>query len=131
MVKINLILLAAVLMFAALSGCNNNGSVTGPNHNANVSFSISQEVTQTGSMQFRFKPGSDIKISRLISRYPAEQFTDTLTYGNPNYIYSKDTVYIINNYINVVSGQQWIFDFAGSIPGSNSQYNVSANYTVQ
>lgn len=131
MSKILILIMFTVMMLVAASGCNNNGSVLGPNQNSNVSFSISQQVTQTGSMQFMFKPGENIKISRLISKFPAEQFADTLTYGNPNYVYSKDTTYIINRYVNVYSGQQWIFDFTGTIPGSNSQYNVAINYTVQ
>lgn len=123
------LLIFAILIAAA--GCNNNGSVMGPEQNSNVSFAISQQVTPTGSMQFMFKPAADIKVSRLISKFPAEQFADTLTYGNPNYVYSKDTTYIINRYVNVYSGQQWIFDFTGTIPGSNSQYSKAVNYTVQ
>jgi hypothetical protein len=127
---LKLSLLFIVILFAA-SGCNNNGSISGPDQNSNVSFAITQQVTQTGSMQFMFKPVTDIKISTLISKYPAEQFADTLNYGNPNYVYSKDTTYIINRYVNVYSGQQWVFEFKGTDPGSNSQYIKTINYTVQ
>lgn len=127
---LKLSLLFIVILFAA-SGCNNTGSISGPDQNSNVSFTITQQLTQTGSMQFMFKPGIDIKISTLISKYPAEQFADTLSYGNPNYVYSKDTTYIINRYVNVYAGQQWVFEFKGTDPGSNSQYSKTINYTVQ
>jgi len=131
MTKLLLTILFGSLMFAAASGCSNNGNVIGPNENSNVTFNITQEITQTGSMQFMFKPGTDIKISQITSKLPAEQFSDTLTYGNPNYLYSKDTTYIINRYVNVYAGQQWIFEFTGTVPGSNTQYNKAINYTVQ
>jgi hypothetical protein len=119
------------MAYLLITGCGDKSGVIGPNQSQNVSFSITQQVTSTGSMQFMFKPAEDIKISRLISKFTAEQFTDTLTYGNPNYVYSKDTAYIINRYVNVFAGQQWIFDFTGTVPASNSQYNVAINYTVQ
>lgn len=131
MLKMTIFLLLAVLVLAAASGCSHNDSVNGLSGNQNTNFTISQQITQSGSMQFRFTPAEDIKISQLVSRYPAEQFADTLRFGNPEYNYSKDSVYIINNYVNVVSGQKWIFDFTGRTPGSNSQYSVSVNYTVQ
>ncbi|MBZ0201520.1 MAG: hypothetical protein IT281_04395 [Ignavibacteria bacterium] len=131
MARFLITILTGAIMLAAASGCSNNGNVLGPNQNSNVTFSITQEVSQTGSMQFMFKPGTDIKISQLISKFPAEQFADTLIFGNPNYVYSKDTTYIINRYVNVYAGQHWIFDFTGTVPGSNSQYNTSINYTVQ
>lgn len=128
---IKIIIGGLLLTYLLITGCGNNSGVIGPNQNQNVSFSISQQVTQTGSMQFMFKPAENIKVSRLISKFPSEQFADTLTYGNPNYVYSKDTTYVINRYVNVSAGQQWIFDFTGTVPASNSQYNVAINYTVQ
>lgn len=121
-----------MLTYLLVTGCSKNDSVTGPNANSQASFEISQRITQTGSMQFLFKPGVNINISRIVSRYSAEQFADTLNYSNTSYVYSKDSTYIINNYTGVQNGQQWNFDFTGTIPGqNNSNYNVTVNHTVQ
>lgn len=113
-----------------ITGCNKHDSLTGPNQNFKVSFQISQQE-QNGATEFLFKPSADAKISRIVCMYPAQQFTDTLNFTNTNYVYSKDTTYIINEYINVQAGQQWNFDFSGTSNTGNSNYNVTSNYTVQ
>jgi len=121
------------LFFAAafLTGCSKSDNVLGPQNNQ-VSFQISQQAGFYGGTEFLFKPSVNIKISRIVSKYTAQQFADTLNLGNVNYIYSKDTTYIINEYTGVQAGQQWNFDFTGSVPNqNNSNYSVSANYTVQ
>lgn len=121
-----------MLSYLIISGCSKTDSPMGPNANSQASFQISQRTTQTGSIQFLFKPGVNINISRIVSRYTPEQFADTLSYSNASYVYSKDTTYIINNYLGVQNGQQWNFDFSGTIPGqANSNYNVTVNYTAQ
>ncbi len=120
--------LAVLAIFAA--GCSKTGSITGPNGNNNVSFQISQQNGNQGGTQFLFKPQTDVKVSRIVSKLAAQQFTDTISYTNTNYIYSKDTTYVINEYLGVQAGQQWNFNFSG--PGSNNtNYNVSINYTAQ
>jgi hypothetical protein len=128
-------LFLTLLLFTAavISGCGKNGSVVGPNSpNANLTFQISQRAGFNGGTEFLFKPSADVKISRIISIYAPQQFADTISYTNLNYVYSKDTVYIVNEYTGVQNGQQWNFSFTGSVPGqTNSGYNVTANYTVQ
>jgi hypothetical protein len=116
----------------ALTGCSKNDSVIGPNGSSQVSFQISQQSGQFGGVQFLFKPSVDTKISRIISKFSAQQFADTISFGNQNYVYSKDTVYIVSEYTGIQNGQQWNFDFTGSIPNqNNSNYTVTANYTAQ
>jgi hypothetical protein len=78
-----------------------------------------------------FKPSVDVNISRIVSIYQPENYTDTLT-SNPTTVYSKDQTYIIQEYTGVAQGQQWNFNFTGQIPGqNNANYNVTTNYTVQ
>jgi len=124
--------LIAVVFLTALiiGGCRKNDSITGPN--TQVTFPISQRTGQNGGTQFMFKPSANIKISQIVSRYPAQQFADTINFGNINYVYSKDTTYIINEFTNVTAGQQWQFNFSGSgVSNNNSNYNTTSNYTVQ
>ncbi len=123
--------MALILMTAIIvSGCSKSGNVVGPN-NSQVSFQISQQAGQNGGVDFLFKPSADVRISRIVSIYQQQQFTDTISYTNVNYVYSKDTTYIINEYTGVQNGQQWNFNFTGSMPGQqNSNYSVTSNYTV-
>jgi hypothetical protein len=131
--QIKIFLIVAFLVAVTVSGCSKGGNILGPNNTNNqVSFAISQQAGYYGGTQFLFKPSVDVKISRIISNYPAQQFSDTLSYANVNYVYSKDTVYIINEYTGIQNGQQWNFNFSGSVPGQqNPNYNVTINYTAQ
>ncbi len=119
------------MAYLLITGCNKNDSVLGPNMNSQVSFQISQRNGQNNGVEFLFKPSVDSKISRVVCRFPSQQFADTITTNNANYLFSKDTTYIINEYINVTPGQQWMFDFSGTAPSGNTAYNVTSNYTVQ
>lgn len=128
-IKISIAL--ALLTAIVISGCSKSGNVVGPN-SPQVSFQISQQPGQNGGTEFLFTPSVDVKISRIISIYQPQQFADTISYTNVNYVYSKGTTYIINEYTGVQNGQQWNFNFTGSISGQqNSNYNVTANYTAQ
>ncbi|RPI18958.1 MAG: hypothetical protein EHM58_03625 [Ignavibacteriae bacterium] len=125
-------LVVLAILLTSITGCKKNDSLMGPDQNMQVSFQISQQQGINGGVQFLFKPSSDTKISRIVSKFPAEQFADTMSYTNPNYIYSKDTTYIINEYTGVQQEQQWKFDFSGNTQsGTNSGYNVTTDYTVQ
>ncbi|MBV6478242.1 MAG: hypothetical protein HGGPFJEG_00992 [Ignavibacteria bacterium] len=115
---------------AAFTGCKSN-NVTGPNQNQEANFQISQRNGVNNSIEFLFKPSADAKILRVVCRFQEQQFVDTITNNNPNYLFSKDSIYTINEYINVAAGQQWQFDFTGNTPAGNSPYKVTSNYTVQ
>jgi hypothetical protein len=131
--KINSVFLVLVFaVFLAFAGCSKNDGVLGPNFNSQVSISISQQSGPNGGVEFLFKPGRDVNISKIVSRLSSQQFTDTLRFTNTSYVYSKDTTYIISEYSGVENGQKWNFDFTGSVPGQNgSNYNVTSDYTVQ
>ena len=125
------LILPLILLALVISGCSKNSSITGPNgNNGQVNFGISQQTGYYGGTQFLFKPQMDVKISRIVSKLPAQQFADTISFANPNYVYSKDTTYIIREYTGVQNGQQWNFNFTGA-GNNNSNYNVTVNYTAQ
>ena len=127
-------ILLVLLALASFAGCSKNDNITGPNtfgpnQNAGVNFEISQQNGANNGIEFLFTPSSDAKISRVVCRFPAQQFADTIASNDPNLVFSKGTTYIINEYINVTPGQKWQFEFSGN--SGNSQYNVTSNYTVQ
>jgi hypothetical protein len=125
------VFMLALFTAVFITGCSNTGGITNPNQNSQVSFKISQRQGVNNSTEFLFQPTADTKISRIVCRYPAQQFTDSLNFSNTNYNYSKDSVYIISDYINVQQGQQWKFDFSGTVSGMNSNYSSTSDYTVQ
>ncbi len=131
--NLGFIFLIGTFITLIISGCSKNDGIMGPGSmNQQVSIAVSQQNGYYGGTQFLFRPSVDVKINRIISKYNNQQFADTISYGNQNYIYSKDTTYIVNEYSGVQNGQQWIFDFTGSIPGqNNSNFNTTTNYTVQ
>ena len=128
--KVSAVAIFLVAVFVA--GCK-KGNVVGPdNANNQVSFQLSQQNGYTGGVEFLFKSSADVKISQIVSMLPAQQFTDTIRTNDVNYLYSKDTTYIIGEYNGVQNGQQWKFEFTGSVPGqNNSKYQVTSDYTVQ
>ncbi|MCI0450361.1 MAG: hypothetical protein L0Y79_11370 [Chlorobi bacterium] len=129
---IKLFFLFVSITAIAASGCSKTDNVLGPNLGSGVTFQISQQTGLNGGTEFLFKPSANIKVSRIISKLDAQQFADTISYTNTNYVYSRDTTYIINEYTSVQNGQQWKFNFTGSFPGqNNSNYDVTSNYTVQ
>jgi len=122
-----------LIMFAVISaGCSKNDTVLGPNGlNNQVSFSISQQAGNFGGTEFLFKPSQDVKISKIISALNEQNFADTTSFNNTNYVYSKDTTYIVGEYTGVQNGQQWKFTFSGTMGQNNSGYTVTSNYTAQ
>jgi hypothetical protein len=116
------LILAYLLYFTA--GCNN--SVTGPSA-SNVTFSISQQPGTQG-VRFYGKPSVDVKLTKVISN--VNTFFDTVNVANPNYVFSKDTSYFINEYTGVQTGQQWKFNFIGATASGNTAFNVTSSYTV-
>ena len=130
---LNLTSIVIILVAVILTGCSKNSNVIGPNNlNNQPSFQITQQAGLNGGTEFLFKPSFNVMISRIVSKYVAQQFADTINYTNVNYVYSKDTTYVINEYTGVENGQQWVFEFTGSLPGqNNSNYKISTNYRVQ
>ncbi|HEY3250878.1 MAG TPA: hypothetical protein VGK25_07140 [Ignavibacteria bacterium] len=124
-------ILASTLLVALIAGCNKTDSVLGPNGlNNQASFTISQQNGVNGGVDFMFKPSVDTRILLVVSRLPEQQFADTNVNVNTNYVFSKDTSYKINEYIGVANGQQWKFDFTGSLPNQSSNYTITTNYTA-
>ncbi len=127
--------LAVVLFVAAsLYSCGNDSSGSGGlgpggGGSGSISFTISGQG-DPNNYTFAFKPSVDTKLSTVILALPAQQFADTLTNNNPNYVYSKDTTYALTNYQGVQSQQAWTITFTGNISSNNQAYTVATNFTV-
>lgn len=119
------LIISAVLIYSA--GCGNN-SVTNPTA-ANVTFQISQQNGQQG-VQFLGKPSVDVKITRAIISLAAQNYFDTVNNASPNYVFSKDSSYVIGEFTGVLTGQKWAFNITGTTVSGGTAYTAASNYTV-
>ena len=122
-------ILSAVLLYASITymvGCGSN-SVTNP-LGGSVTFTMSQQTGGTG-IQFLAKPSVDARITRVICNLNSAAFSDTIVSNVPNYLYSKDSFYVVGEFNGVLTGQQWSFIFTGT-DAANAAYTSTSNYTI-
>lgn len=131
---IYLILIAFSVVYA--SSCNNDSSSGsggigpgGGGGTGSVTFTMQGQGDPT-SYNFYFKPSVDVKVSKIIAKLAAQNFTDTVVNNAPNYVFSKDSSYTWYNYTGVQTGQAWSFTFTGNINSGGSAYTSSANFNV-
>ncbi len=120
-----ILLFLFVLSAVYAIGCKSD--TTGP-LNSGVTFAMSTAPGTTGTF-FTFKPGVDVKLTRVVVSLPAQPFFDTLTDGG-TYVYSKDTTYNLSEYTGVATGQQWKFYFTGSTTSNSSFADAQADLTI-
>src|SRR5260221_4267552 len=113
-----------IILLIRGAGCSDN-NVIGPVNNS-VSFQMMNQPSTHGGTDFLFKPSADVKINEIVTYL---QNYDTVL-NTSNYSFSKDTFYIIKNYPNVSSGQQWNFQFFGTAIATNAGFVVTTSYTV-
>lgn len=117
------------LLIIYYTGCNNNSVTNSLLGGSSVSFSISQ-ANGTQGVIFYGKANVDVKITKVIVSLATQNFFDTLTPQNPNYVYSKDTSYPISEFTGVQSGQKWNFAFTGATVSAGSAYTSNVSYTI-
>jgi hypothetical protein len=130
----------ALLSITACSNDSGGGTITDPfgggtigtGGNGNVVITISSRQEQDGSTVFSATPSVAVKLSKLTVSVPAEQYTESFqfdgtTVANANV--SEDFLQYPAN-AGVASGQQWTFQFEGTLASNNQTFNVTSNYTI-
>jgi len=124
-------LLSVLLVFYIGCKKDSDNNPAGPPLNpANVAFAITHQQGQTG-MEFYAKPSVNVKITRVIVSFPAQQYSDTMDNPLQTYVFSKDTAYLLGIYTGVQNGQQWTFHFIGTVAVGGTAFDVTVSYTVQ
>ncbi|MCB0730201.1 MAG: hypothetical protein KDC88_04130 [Ignavibacteriae bacterium] len=125
-------------LFIVLIGCSEDsgGTVTDPfgtggtsGGTGNVTFTIGTANGNQGGIIFTATPSVAIKITKVTISLPAQSFNDVLT-GDGTTIYNANEAVGLEEYTGVASGQQWTFQFEGTIASNNQAFNVTTNYTV-
>lgn len=94
----------------------------------NVTFSMSAIQGQQGVI-FIATPSAAVKITKVTVSLPAQQFTDVLTDDGTTVFNANEGVQL-DEYTGVESGQQWTFNFEGSLVNGGQSFNVASNYTI-
>ena len=80
---------------------------------------------------FTAKPSAAATVTQITVSLPAQNFNDVLQ-GDGQTVFQGGTVYDLDEYTGVTSGQQWTFKFEGKLGSAQGQpYDVTSNYTVQ
>lgn len=132
-----LILVFVSLLFIWITGCSDDagGTVTDPfgsggtSGTGNVTFTIASTQGQQGGIIFTATPSVSVKITKVTVSLPAQQFNDVIQ-GDGTTVFNANEAAQIEEYTGVASGQQWKFQFEGTLVSNNQAFNVTSNYTI-
>ncbi len=136
MKKIILTLFAFLLIVTSCHDNSGGGGITNPfgtgpggtTGTGNVTFTISSQKGQQGII-FLATPSVSVKLTKVTVSLPAQNYNDVIQ-GDGTTVYNANQAVPIDEYIGVASGQQWTFQFEGTIANNNQAYNVTSYYTV-
>ena len=133
MKRIIFYLLPIFLLLIASCSDDSTGTVTDPfgvgGGGGSVTFTISTTQDQQGGVTFNATPSVAVKITKVTVALPAQQFTDPLQ-GDGTTVYPASQPVQLEVYTGVASGQQWTFQFEGTLSSNNEAFNVTTNYTI-
>ncbi len=128
--KKTLLLFIPVFILAILfTACSKNDTGTGLLGNTNtVTFTMGTQTGAGGGVQFTWQPSVDVKVTKLI--LSTTGFSDTIT-DNSGSTYTANQPWAYGNeYTGVTSGQQWQFNFTGTLASNNQAFTSTANLTI-
>lgn len=125
--------LLTLFLFALLilpAGCKKDSpNPVSPPPVAEVRFTMHLESGSEG-MVFVARASDDVKLTRVIASYPAEQFVDTIDNPQPDRIFPKNSDIRLNEYTGISTHQQWVIIFHGTIATTGKQFVVTVNWDV-
>ena len=94
-----------------------------------LSLRLSEQESLTGNSEFFFKRAGDDRTWHVINRYSSLPFNDSSFCNNSNYLFTKDSVTMINEYLVVTEDGKLDFNLIGFNPAGNNLNRV-ADYWV-
>jgi hypothetical protein len=125
------LLLVAAVLFSGCSKKDSNPMIpSNPTPTpVNVTFTMHLE-SGTQGMIFVASPNEDVKLTKVVLSFPAQQFVDEVTNPNPNTVFPKDSNIHLSEYTGIEGGQQWEITFTGFLASNNRAFTVKINWTV-
>ncbi|MCB0744558.1 MAG: hypothetical protein KDC52_02130 [Ignavibacteriae bacterium] len=140
MKKIILYTISFALMLIGACSDDASGTITGPGlgggpgtgGGGSLSITISSKQDQQGGYIFSGTPSAAITVSKITVSVPAENYTESLQYDGVTVVNANTTEDFIQYDPNsgVTQGQQWTFQFEGTLAADGKAYNVTSNYTI-
>ncbi|MBX2991748.1 MAG: hypothetical protein KF749_11360 [Bacteroidetes bacterium] len=127
-----LVLFGIALVLAGCSKKNSDNPLsTNPGNEtpANVTFSMGLH-SGTQGMIIVATPSEDVLLAKVDLHFPAQNFTDTVTNGDPTHLFPKGVTFEINEYVGIEGGQQWVIVFHGTLKSNGKPFTVTVNWTV-
>lgn len=130
------------IIFFAITSCDDSAGITNPTGGGiggiggggggtgSVTFTIGTSQGEQGGIYFTAAPSVSVKITKVTVSLPAQQFTDVLQ-GDGVSVYNANEAVLLQEYVGVENGQQWTFQFEGTLAGNNQTFNVTSNFTVR
>ncbi|MFZ1292014.1 MAG: hypothetical protein WAR79_18095 [Melioribacteraceae bacterium] len=136
-----LILYFLPILFLVITSCDDSSGVVNPNGGGiggigggggggSVAFTIGTSQGEQGGIYFTAAPSVSVKITKVTVSLPAQQFTDILQ-GDGVTVFNANEAVLLQEYVGVENGQQWTFQFEGSLASSNQTFSVTSNFTVR
>lgn len=124
----------ALFLLGALftAGCkkdSNNPIVPSVTPSPSVTFTMHME-SGTQGMIFVASPNADVKITKVVISYPAQNFVDTIVNPNPEAVIAKNSNIQLNEYTGINTHQQWVLVFYGSLAATGQPFAVTVNWDV-
>ena len=126
------------ILFMLFTGCSedsNNSNPTGlilgggGTGGGSVTIAISITTGQQGEVTFNATPSVNVKITKVTVSLPAQQLSNEFT-DDGSTVYNANQVVPIDTYTGVATGQEWTFQFEGTLASNNQTFNVTSNYTI-
>ena len=129
----------SIILLLILNGCSDNagtnsstsgfGGLTGGG-TANVTFTIGHTQGNQGGTLFTAKPSANVTVTEFSINLPAQNLSDKYQ-GDGTTVFQGGTVYALEEYNGVATGQKWTFNFKGKLESSTGQdYEVNSDYTI-
>lgn len=132
------------LALMLINACSDNasGTITGPGGiggpggggtgGGGLNITISSQKDQQGGYIFSGTPNQAITVSKITAAVPALNYTESVPFDGQTVVQANTTEDFIQYDANggVASGQQWTFQFEGTLAADGKAYNVTSNYTI-
>lgn len=97
-----------------------------------VTITISSRTGQQGETIFSGTPSAAVTLSVLTVSVPAQQYSESFNFDGTTVVSANVTEDLVQYPANsgVARGQQWTFQFQGTLASNGQAYNITSNYTI-
>ena len=113
-------------------GGGGTGGTGGTGGNGNVAITISFQSDQQGGGVFSGTPSVAVKLNSLTVSVPAQQYTESFQFDGTETAAANVTEAFLQYAAGsgITTGQQWTFQFEGTLAADGKAFNITSNFTI-